>query len=117
MKKAADSINKSTEPIRNNPVVGKISESLRTVVKDESGRYTGFVDKEARRKMREQAQQAETNAFGKKRVAEDPNAGSSIVVHKDSKWKESWRKLKEESPIMQGKYTVDKRIAPSHPNR
>lgn len=103
MRKAAEHINKNTEPLRNNPVVGKLGESFRTVVKDESGRYTGFVEKETRRKLREQAQEAERNAPGaKRRVAEDPNAGASMVIHKDSKWKESWNKFKEENPFMQG---------------
>ncbi|KAI9313415.1 hypothetical protein BX666DRAFT_684709 [Dichotomocladium elegans] len=104
LKKAAENINKTTEPIRNNPVVGKLGDSVKTVVKDDTGRYTGFVDKETRRKMREQAQAADSANPNpaKRRVAEDPNAGSSIVIHKDSKWKESWNKFKEESPIIQG---------------
>ncbi|ORX60687.1 TIM44 subunit of mitochondria import inner membrane translocase [Hesseltinella vesiculosa] len=101
IKKAAESINKQAEPLKNSEVAGKISESFRTVVKDESGRYTGFVDKETRRKMREQAQQGEA-AAGSKRVQENPEAGANIVIHKDSKWKESWNKFKEDSPIMQG---------------
>ncbi|KAI8143991.1 hypothetical protein BJV82DRAFT_557765 [Fennellomyces sp. T-0311] len=109
LKKAAENINKHSEPLRNSPVVGKIGDSIKTVVKDDSGRYTGFVDKEARRKLREQAQQAEaTGAPNKRRVAEDPNAGASIVIHKDSKWKESWNKFKDENPFMQGVFRARK---------
>lgn len=59
------------------------------------------MDKETRRKMREEAQKTgETTA---KTVTENPDAGANLVIHKDSKWKESWNKFKEESPVMQGK--------------
>ncbi|ORZ24485.1 hypothetical protein BCR42DRAFT_365881 [Absidia repens] len=112
-KKASETINKQAEPIKNSAVAGKLSESFRTVVKDESGRYSGFVDKETRRKMRQQAQEelekGEGNVAGARtKVAEDPNAGSGMVLHKDSKWKESWNKFKEDSPIMQGIFRARK---------
>ncbi|KAI8088773.1 uncharacterized protein BX664DRAFT_331336 [Halteromyces radiatus] len=109
IKKAAENINKQAEPLKNSAVAGKISESFRTVVKDESGRYSGFVDKESRRKLREEAQkQAEAANANTKKVVEDPNAGANMVLHKDSKWKESWNKFKEDSPIMQGIFRARK---------
>ncbi|KAG1057691.1 hypothetical protein G6F46_007004 [Rhizopus delemar] len=101
IKKAAESINKSAEPIKKSAAVGKLSESLKTVVKDDSGRYSGFVDKETRRKMREEAQK-QSGQHSKAAVSENPEAGAQMVLHKDSKWKESWTKFKEDSPIMQG---------------
>jgi import inner membrane translocase subunit TIM44 len=108
IKEAADNINKQAEPLKNSAVAGKISESIKTVTKDESGRYSGFVDKETRRKMREQGREAAATATGAKaKVAENPEAGSGMVLHKDSKWKESWNKFKEDSPIMQGKNRMD----------
>ncbi|KAI9019400.1 hypothetical protein CLU79DRAFT_758657 [Phycomyces nitens] len=107
LKKAAENIDKAADPLRKSAAAGKISEGFQTVVKDESGRYAGFVDKETRRKMREKAQTEVQNGPGKK-VAEDPNAGSGIVLHKDSKWKESWSKFKEDSPIMQGIFRARK---------
>jgi import inner membrane translocase subunit TIM44 len=70
-------------------------------LKDDSGRYGGFVDKETRRKLREEAQK--TSETTSKAVTENPEAGANLVLHKDSKWKESWSKFKDESPIMQGK--------------
>lgn len=70
-------------------------------MKDDSGRYGGFVDKETRRKLREEAQKTADDAS--KVVAENAEAGANMVLHKDSKWKESWSKFKEDSPIMQGK--------------
>jgi import inner membrane translocase subunit TIM44 len=70
-------------------------------MKDESGRYSGFVDKETRRKIREEATK-NTPEGAAKSVAENPEAGANLVIHKDSKWKESWSKFKDDSPIMQG---------------
>ncbi|KAI9274504.1 hypothetical protein BDA99DRAFT_497717 [Phascolomyces articulosus] len=102
LKEAAENINKHSEPIRNNPYVGKLGDSVKTVVKDDTGRYTGFVDKETRRKLREEAQKAEESMPGKRRVQENPDAGASMVMHKDSKWKESWNKFKDENPFIQG---------------
>ena len=87
-------------------MVGKIGDSVKTVVKDDTGRYTGFVDKETRRKLREEAQKAEESMPGKRRVQENPEAGASMVMHKDSKWKESWNKFKDENPFIQGKKTL-----------
>ncbi|KAI7870034.1 hypothetical protein BDF14DRAFT_1980587 [Spinellus fusiger] len=108
LKKAAENINKTTDPLRNSAAAGKLSEGFKTVVKDDSGRYAGFVDKETRRKMRKEAQdQGHTGAGGKK-MTEDPNAGANIVLHKDSKWKESWNKFKEDSPVMQGVFRARK---------
>lgn len=104
-KKASEEINKATDPLKKNPVVGKISESFQTIVKDESGRYGGFVDKETRRKMREESlkQQGHHKAAP---VQENPEAGASMVIHKDSAWKESWNKFKEDSSFMQGKVFI-----------
>lgn len=87
--------------MKKSEAVGKISDSFKTVLKDDSGRYGGFVDKETRRKMREEVQKETTGSA--KVVSENPEAGANMVLHKDSKWKESWNKFKEDSPIMQGK--------------
>lgn len=100
IKKAADTINKTADPLKKSEAVGKITSSFKTVLKDDSGRYGGFVDKETRRKMREEAQKNTQGAT--KAVSENPEAGANMVLHKDSKWKESWNKFKEDSPIMQG---------------
>lgn len=101
IKKAAESINKTADPLKKSETVGKITDSFKTVLKDDTGRYGGFVDKETRRKMREEAQKSTEGAT--KAVSENPDA-THMVLHKDSKWKESWSKFKEDSPIMQGMY-------------
>lgn len=55
--------------------------------------------------MREEAQKSGEGAAAKT-VSENPEAGANMVLHKDSKWKESWNKFKEDSPIMQGNLTM-----------
>jgi import inner membrane translocase subunit TIM44 len=102
-KKASEEFNKAADPLKKNPVVGKVSESFQTILKDESGRYGGFVDKETRRKLREESMKAEGHHKAKP-VSENPEAGASMVIHKDSAWKESWNKFKEESSFMQGRF-------------
>ncbi|CAO3642821.1 unnamed protein product [Cunninghamella echinulata] len=102
-KQAAETINKQAEPLKKSAVAEKLSESIKTVVKDDSGRYAGFVDKETRRKLRQEVtEEGNVGGVNSKKVSEDPNAGVGMVIHKDSKWKESWNKFKEDSPIMQG---------------
>ncbi|KAI9475961.1 MAG: hypothetical protein EXX96DRAFT_526847 [Benjaminiella poitrasii] len=108
IKKAAETINKTAEPLKNSEAVGKITDSFKTVLKDESGRYGGFVDKETRRKLREEAVKSAENGGASKVVNENPEAGAHMVLHKDSKWKESWSKFKEDSPIMQGIFRAKK---------
>ncbi|OBZ86359.1 Mitochondrial import inner membrane translocase subunit tim44 [Choanephora cucurbitarum] len=106
IKKAAETIDKTVDPLKKSEAVGKITDSFKTVLKDDSGRYGGFVDKETRRKMREEA--SKTAPKESKTVAENPEAGANLVIHKDSKWKESWNKFKEDSPIMQGIFRARK---------
>lgn len=105
LKKAGETVSNVAEPLIQNPVVGKISESVKTATEDRSGRYAGYIDKETRRKLREQAAGGEQGAIHERRnrrVEANPNAGSGLVMHKDSQWKESWNKFKENSSIMQG---------------
>ena len=42
----------------------------------------------------------------KRRVAIDPNAGENIVLHKDTKWKESWERMKENNPLFRGVFSI-----------
>ncbi|RUP51580.1 hypothetical protein BC936DRAFT_147268 [Jimgerdemannia flammicorona] len=106
LKRAGETVSKAAEPLTKNPVVGKISESVKTVAQDSSGRYTGYVDKETRRKLRKKAASGDgpgntTQGHHSRHVEADPNAGSSIVIHKDSAWKESWNNFKENNSFIQ----------------
>ncbi|KAL1918650.1 uncharacterized protein VTP21DRAFT_2672 [Calcarisporiella thermophila] len=105
----AQKVSETAEPIVQSPHVQKVSESVKVVLEDTSSRYGGFVDKETRRKLREEAMKKEgldPASSAKRRVEEDPNAGQNIVLHKDSAWKESWNKFKENNPVMQGIFNM-----------
>ncbi|RUS32974.1 hypothetical protein BC938DRAFT_473643 [Jimgerdemannia flammicorona] len=113
LKRAGETVSKAAEPLTKNPVVGKISESVKTVAQDSSGRYTGYVDKETRRKLRKKAASGDgpgntTQGHHSRHVEADPNAGSSIVIHKDSAWKESWNNFKENNSFIQGVFRAGK---------
>ncbi|RUS21514.1 hypothetical protein BC937DRAFT_92448 [Endogone sp. FLAS-F59071] len=111
LKKAGETVSNAAEPLIQNPVVGKISESVKTATEDRSGRYAGYIDKETRRKLREQAangEQGVTHGRRSRPVEANPNAGSSMVMHKDSEWKASWNKFKENNSIMQGIFKAGK---------
>ncbi|OZJ04542.1 hypothetical protein BZG36_02710 [Bifiguratus adelaidae] len=113
---AAENIHKASEPLRENPVTKQFSESVSKVLEDTSGRYGGYVDKETRRRLRDKARQQAGYTSAKdavKNVTEDPEAGANLVVHKDAAWKESWRKFKEESPIIQGVFNARRRYEES----
>ncbi|CAG8477591.1 16843_t:CDS:2 [Funneliformis mosseae] len=100
----SEKVSTTTEPIRQTKVYTNIRDSLKETVGNDSMVYGGFVDKETRRKMKEEAIKSN---IGSRRVVEtDPEAGSSIVLHKDSAWKESWKKFKDTNPIVQGIFSI-----------
>ncbi|KAI9293193.1 import inner membrane translocase subunit tim44 [Neoconidiobolus thromboides FSU 785] len=108
MAKVADAINKTTEPIRKTAAYKAVKEEVESFSEDAS-RYGGFKDKESReiirQKLHQRIKQQEANA---KLVQEDPNAGSNVTLHKDSAWKESWSKFKEDSSLVQGLFKMKK---------
>ncbi|KAG5458630.1 MAG: hypothetical protein BJ554DRAFT_1111, partial [Olpidium bornovanus] len=49
-------------------------------------------------------------------VSENPESGSNVVLHKDSKWRESWKNFKESSRLIQSIFDVKRRMDESdHP--
>ncbi|KAF0504897.1 import inner membrane translocase subunit tim44 [Gigaspora margarita] len=97
-------ISSTTEPIRQTKMYANIRDTLKETVGDDISKYGGFIDKETRRKMKE-----ETSKSGSKagRVIErNPEAGASMVLHKDSAWKESWNRFKENNPVMRGIFNM-----------
>ncbi|CAG8810766.1 22620_t:CDS:2, partial [Racocetra persica] len=81
-----------------------IRDTLKETVGDDISQYGGFIDKETRRKMK-----SESTKYGEKarRATErNPEAGASMVLHKDSAWKESWNKFKENNPVMRGIFNM-----------
>ncbi|CAG8536440.1 12192_t:CDS:2 [Ambispora leptoticha] len=102
----AEKVSSTTEPIRQTKVYSTMRDTLKETVPDDSSRYGGFMDKETRRKAREEAFSGFANGGKNRRVREDPEAGSSVILHKDSAWKESWNKFKETNPLMQGIFSL-----------
>ncbi|KAG6900320.1 hypothetical protein C0993_012517 [Termitomyces sp. T159_Od127] len=72
---------------------------------DDSGsaKHAGFEEKEARRLRRQKRLEKAGKNGGlgpaSKRVTADPEAGSAVVLHKDSPRQERWNRLKETNPI------------------
>lgn len=94
----ADIIDKSTKPIRDSEAFKSISS---TIDDGQSSRYGGFSTPEARKAARER--QAREDALRPPVRPIEENADvTGVVVHKDSKWKESWNKYKEDSSIFAG---------------
>ncbi|KIK08862.1 hypothetical protein K443DRAFT_671921 [Laccaria amethystina LaAM-08-1] len=98
----SSTIEKSTEPIRNTAAYKTLSETLVDALDDSgSAKHAGFEEKEARRLRRQKRLvKAGKNAFGSNHLAANPEAGSSLVLHKDSPRQEAWNKLKETNPIL-----------------
>ncbi|KAF2842483.1 TIM44 subunit of mitochondria import inner membrane translocase [Patellaria atrata CBS 101060] len=98
---AARGVEKVTEPVRKTEAY----KSVANVIDDgSSSKYGGWVEKEERRKRREAREAEELKKYGGKRpqiFEEDPNAGTNITLHKDAKWKESWRDFRDSNPVMQ----------------
>lgn len=99
-------LDKATKPVRDTEAYKNVKE----VIDDgSSSRYGGWVEKEERRKKRE-ALEAREVAAGRRRPAEnleeDPEAGTNITLHKDAKWKESWREFRDSSKTMQRLFSL-----------
>ncbi|RVX71618.1 hypothetical protein B0A52_03802 [Exophiala mesophila] len=93
-------IERATRPVRETKAFKDISEA---VDDGSSSRYGGWTEKEERR-LRREARELKELQSGKRAaepMVEDPNAGTNITVHKDSAWRESWNKFKENSSVMQ----------------
>ncbi|KAG0358168.1 protein translocase subunit [Podila minutissima] len=119
LKQTAEAAKKATEkigetPIRDNQYFQNVKESVETVIQDTESRYGGYVAKAARRRARglkvdyspKEAQKAAAAAVPE--TKEDVNAGESMVLHKDSAWKETWSKFKDTNPVMQSVFNMKK---------
>ncbi|KAL8921036.1 MAG: hypothetical protein Q9208_005927 [Pyrenodesmia sp. 3 TL-2023] len=105
-------IEKVTRPVRETEIYKTAVGGVKDVVDDgSSSRYGGWVEKEERRKRRELRELKEATGPGKQgrraeKVEEDPNAGTNVTLHKDAKWKESWRDFKDSSKVMQSIFSL-----------
>ena len=94
----ADILDKTTKPIRDSEAFKSISS---TIDDGQSSRYGGFSTPESRKLAREkQAKQDALRPITK--PVEENNDATGVVVHKDSKWRESWNQYKETSSVFAG---------------
>ncbi|KAL8685801.1 MAG: hypothetical protein Q9224_005666 [Gallowayella concinna] len=106
-------IEKATRPVRETQVYKTAVGGVKDVIDDgSSSRYGGWLEKEERRKqkeLRELKEAAGTGGKGRQRVEkmeEDPNAGTNVTLHKDAKWKESWRDFKDSNKVLQSIFAL-----------
>ncbi|KAF8582740.1 TIM44 subunit of mitochondria import inner membrane translocase [Ramaria rubella] len=101
----SERIGSATEPIRNTAAYKELKDTVLDAL-DDSGtsRHAGYEDKEARR-ARRQARLAKAGKAGglatrSKRVQVNPEAGESVILHKDSAKAERWEMLKQTNPFL-----------------
>ncbi|KAL9476283.1 hypothetical protein ACSS6W_006124 [Trichoderma asperelloides] len=96
-----DALDKATKPIRDTEAY----KNVKDVIDDgSSSRYGGWVEKEERRKRREQWEK--TRGGGHEVLQEDPNAGTNVTLHKDAAWKEAWRDFRDSNKFVQGVFSM-----------
>jgi import inner membrane translocase subunit TIM44 len=90
-------LDKATKPIRETEAF----KNVKDVIDDgSSSRYGGWVEKEERRKKREEYEKLHGKPM--EHFEEDPNAGTNVTLHKDAAWKEAWRDFKDQNKVVQG---------------
>ncbi|KIJ55358.1 hypothetical protein M422DRAFT_23956, partial [Sphaerobolus stellatus SS14] len=97
-------IESATEPIRNTAAYKELKDTVLDAL-DDSGtsKHAGYEEKEARR-ARRQARLAKAGKQGglatRARVVANPEAGASVVIHKDAAKTEKWEILKQTNPFL-----------------
>ncbi|KAK4116909.1 Tim44-domain-containing protein [Canariomyces notabilis] len=97
--KTGEVLDKATKPIRETEAYKNVKE----VIDDgSSSRYGGWVEKEERRKRREKwEQELKKRGIHSQVHEENPDAGTSVTVHKDAAWKEAWRDFRDQNKFVQ----------------
>ncbi|EKG17712.1 Membrane transporter Tim44-related/Ribosomal protein L45 [Macrophomina phaseolina MS6] len=96
-------IEKITRPVRQTEAY----KNVKDVIDDgSSSRYGGWVEKEERRKKREERDIKSGRPKVAEKMEEDPNAGTNITLHKDAAWKASWNEFRENSRLMQSLFAM-----------
>ncbi|KAJ9311795.1 hypothetical protein DTO271D3_7930 [Paecilomyces variotii] len=102
-------LDKATRPVRETKAYKTAVGGVKEAIDDgSSSRYGGWIEKEERRRQRQLREEAEAKSGRRKveKMEEDPNAGTSLTVHKDAAWKESWRQFRDTSPVMQRLFSL-----------
>ncbi|QSL66303.1 hypothetical protein MERGE_000681 [Pneumocystis wakefieldiae] len=96
----ANAISTAVDPIRKNKIYKSVTESVKQAIHDgDSSHYAGYVDKKTRRQVRKSKNKENTGSNQKMVFKENPNADLKIIIYKDSAWKESWRKFRNNAWI------------------
>ncbi|KAJ8518568.1 hypothetical protein ONZ45_g4391 [Pleurotus djamor] len=115
----SSTIASTTEPIRNTAAYKTLADTVVEALDDSgSAKHAGFEEKEARRLRRQKrlAKAGKDGGLGRGRVAANPEAGSSVVLHKDSPKQEKWNQIKERSAIFRAYNSLKQRYDESeHP--
>ncbi|KAF2770830.1 TIM44 subunit of mitochondria import inner membrane translocase [Teratosphaeria nubilosa] len=90
-------VEKVTRPVRQTEAYKSVKE---TIDDGASQRYGGWMEKEERRKRREEYER-KMGRNTQEVFTENPDAGTNVTLHKDAAWKESWRNFRDNSPVMQ----------------
>jgi len=96
----------ATRPVRQTKAFQAVKE---TIDDGSSSRYGGWTEKEERKRRRELRELNELQRTGGRRLeplAEDPDAGTNVTLHKDAKYKEVWRDWKDNSKLAQGFFSM-----------
>ncbi|KAK4695383.1 hypothetical protein P7C71_g2359, partial [Lecanoromycetidae sp. Uapishka_2] len=105
-------IEAATRPVRETTVYKTAVGGVKNVIDDgSSSKYGGWVEKEERRKQRELRELNESGGSARpgkriEKMEEDPNAGTNVTLHKDSKAYETWKNFRDKSRVMQSIFSL-----------
>ncbi|KAL2221309.1 mitochondrial inner membrane translocase subunit TIM44 [Thermoascus aurantiacus ATCC 26904] len=101
-------IERVTRPVRETQAYKTAIGGVKEAIDDgSSSRYGGWIEKEERRRQRQLREQMEAKSGRRvEKIEADPNAGTSLTLHKDSAWKESWRQFRDTNPLMQKLFSL-----------
>ncbi|KAI5780438.1 hypothetical protein EDC01DRAFT_620574 [Geopyxis carbonaria] len=112
-KATGDGMAKVTAPVRETKVYKDVTGNIKEVIDDgSSSRYGGYMEREERKRLREIREKKDSHNRIEKHD-EDPNAGVNVTLHKDAKWKESWREFRDSNKLMQSMFSVRKNLEES----
>ncbi|KAG9223648.1 hypothetical protein CCMSSC00406_0008531 [Pleurotus cornucopiae] len=115
----SSTIASTTEPIRKTAAYKALADTVVDALDDSgSAKHAGFEEKEARRLRRQKrlAKAGKDGGLGPGRLAANPEAGSSVVLHKDSPKQEKWNRLKDENPLLRSYFSLKQQYDESeHP--
>ncbi|KAJ3121955.1 protein translocase subunit [Nowakowskiella sp. JEL0407] len=112
--KVGEVVGKVAEPILETEAAKKIAEGVRQI--DESvsdlkanSRYVEYRTKADRQRLKEK-RLAQLGHPQNRAVSANLEAGGSVVIHKQSRWAETWKEFTENSPIAKSMFSIKRGI-------